>query len=85
MAETKKMKLGAWMDELAKATAGRGKACRFETKDGGIRSGRLTGLRMQEIRLNGRRCDLITQIELNGDKTDAVPFFNIKELEIFDD
>lgn len=73
------------MELLAKAAEGRGKAIRFETKDGGVRTGRLTGLRMQEIRLNGRRCELITQIELNGDKTDAVPFFNLKELEIFND
>jgi hypothetical protein len=80
----KKTRLGAWMEELQNA-ANKQLSIQFETKDGVRRSGRLTGLRMSEVKLNGRRCELITEFVLNNDPTDAVPFFNIRTMDINDD
>jgi translation initiation factor IF-1 len=84
MSEKKKHVLGAWMQELQKAADGR-KVVEFETTDGVRRSGRLTGLRKTNMRLNGRDQPLITQFELNDDATDVVQFFNLKSLNIHDD
>jgi glycine cleavage system aminomethyltransferase T len=79
--EKKKLRLGAWMEELQNA-ANKKLSVEFETKDGVRRSGRLTDLRMSELRLNGRKCELITEFVLNNDPTDAIPFFNIKSMDI---
>lgn len=84
MGEKKKHSIGAWMTELKKAADSKS-AVEFETQDGYRRSGRLTGLRIRHMKLNGRQAPIITDFELNDDPTDVIPMHNMASLDIFSD
>lgn len=70
---------GAWIDQLYRAV---GRMVRLETRDGVQRSGRMSGLRAQEIAYNGVKTEFVTEIEMNGDPSDTVPLSSLVQLDI---
>lgn len=75
----KKNKPGMWIDQLSEAV---GKNIHLETMEGVFREGKLTGLRMRDIEMNGKAVDYPEAIELNGDPTDYIDFILIRRITI---
>jgi hypothetical protein len=78
---TKKMKPGQWIDELFEA-AKRQAYVHFETRDGVKRSGKLTSLKLRDVKFNGARQQLVEEFELNGDQADMIAFSSLSSIEI---
>ena len=77
---TQKLKTtGWWMDRVHASV---GKFINLETVDGGVREGRLSGLRLTEMTFNGIPVDVIQELELNGDPTDTIPVGRLKSMTI---
>ena len=76
-----KRRLGQWLDDLAEAKKN-GSYVHFETRDGSVRSGRLTGLRTHDMNFNGEKQTIIDEFELNGDETDCIPFNVLAKITI---
>ena len=74
-----KPKHGRWIDKLASAN---GKFVTLETSEGGVRSGRLTGLKSRTVTFNGDEESVPTEIELNGDPMDSVPFDRLVRVDV---
>lgn len=70
---------GWWMDRVHASV---GKFINLETVDGGVREGRLSGLRLTEMTFNGIPVDVIQELELNGDPTDTIPVGRLKSMTI---
>lgn len=70
---------GEWIDEIVAAT---GQYIRLETTDGIRRQGRLSGLRTRELKWEGRKVLIPTEVELNGDPNDSVPLDRIATMEL---
>jgi hypothetical protein len=68
---------GAWVDEIYNSV---GKFMTLETLDGINREGRLSGLRLRNIILNGEPVDVIIELEVNGDPTDCIPMDRIAKM-----
>lgn len=69
---------GWWVDALYQLA---GELVNLETLDGVTRGGRLTGIRSQEYRFNGRVFLFPRQLELNGDPNDLVPIDRLASIE----
>lgn len=74
-----KKNIGKWIDVLANSV---GKFVHLETRDGLARSGRLTGYRTTDIKLNGEEVPIIIELELNGDPTDSLPITQLSSIEV---
>jgi hypothetical protein len=70
---------GQFVDELFAAT---GRPCRVETIEGGVRTGRLSGLRVRTLKYNGFDQEIVEEIELNRDPSDTIPLSRIAILNI---
>jgi len=70
---------GWWISALVSEV---GNYISFETTDGLIREGKLTGLRSQSLIWNCENVEIITEIEMNGDPYDTVPINRIKKIEL---
>ena len=81
---TKKYVLGGWMRDLEADIAAQ-KVVSFETKDGSVRVGRLTGVRMTEVTFNGRKAEIVDEFEMNGDTTDTIKFSTLKKIDTYDE
>ncbi len=74
------MKMGNWINELEKSL---GKNISFETRDGVIREGKLTGFTTRKVIFNESTVYVLTEVELNKDAMDRTPFDRIDKMEIF--
>lgn len=72
---------GWWMDRIHN---GVGKFINLETVDGGVREGRLSGLRMVSMDFDGTMVDVVNELELNGDPTDTIPVNRIAKIRLYD-
>lgn len=72
---------GWWMDKVHESV---GKFINLETIDGVLREGRLTGLRLNQLKVNGEQVDRIVELEFNGDPTDCVEMYRIARMDIGD-
>jgi hypothetical protein len=79
MTKKRKKKPGAWIDVVASSV---GKFIHLETHDGVFREGKLTGLRMREIHLNGEEVEMPIAVELNGDPSDYIDFGAIFRFDV---
>lgn len=70
---------GAILDGLVSSV---GKNVRIETHDGIYRDGRLSGIGMRVIKVNGADLDWPADVELNGDPSDRVPFDRIASIRL---
>jgi len=68
---------GKWMEDIF---ANVGEFVRLETIDGVNREGRMSGLRLRQLTLNGKTVEIITELELNGDPTDCVELYRVAKL-----
>lgn len=59
-----------------------GRFCALETADGIRREGRITGVGMKELILDGRPCRMPMHIELNGDPQDRIDFARISSFNL---
>jgi hypothetical protein len=71
--------MGKWIDDIVDATS---KYCYIETTDGVLRQGRISGLKLSSLVLNGEKVEIVTEIELNGDISDSVPINRLAKLTI---
>jgi hypothetical protein len=69
---------GDWMNKIFD---GVGDFVRLETIDGVRREGRMSGLRLRTLMLNGKPVDTITELELNGDPTDCVEIYRVAKID----
>jgi hypothetical protein len=67
-----------WMEDIF---ANVGQFVRLETIDGVNREGRMSGLRLRQLELNGKTVEIITELELNGDPTDCVEIYRVAKLD----
>lgn len=81
MAPTKKAppSAGKWIDDIINAV---GKYVTMETTDGVRREGKLSGYRSRNVVLNGKIQEVVTDLELNSDPADTVPFASLDSLTI---
>lgn len=70
---------GTWIDALVNSC---GQYVRLETLDGGVREGRLSGLRTRELSMFGAKVLMPTDVELNGDPNDTIAIDRIMELRL---
>lgn len=70
---------GWWMDRIHASV---GKFINLETVDGGVREGRLSGLRLITMTFNGTPVDVVQELELNGDPTDTIPVGRLSSIHI---
>jgi len=68
-----------WMDSLLGSVD---KYVNLITHDGVERGGRASSFKLYSVVINGRKCDMVTEIELNGDPNDTVPLSRIAKLDI---
>jgi hypothetical protein len=68
---------GKWMEEIHNNV---GEFMRLETIDGVVREGRMSGLRLRQLELNGKQVEIITELELNGDPTDCVELYRVAKI-----
>lgn len=54
----------------------------FETKIGAKRSGKLTSIRTNIVKINGSRKKVIDAFELNGDQFDVITFSDCVSIDI---
>jgi hypothetical protein len=52
------------------------------TTDGIERGGRITGFQLRSFIFNGKKIDVPTEIELNGDPNDRIPLDRIAQLDV---
>jgi len=71
--------VAGWLNDIAN---GVGKYVNVETSDGVLRGGKLTAIHMKEIKYNGRKQNVITDIELNGDPSDTIPLMTLISIEL---
>lgn len=76
--ESKKIN-GWWISAMVAEV---GNYISFETTDGLIREGKLSGLRSQSLEWNNEDVEILTEIEMNGDPYDTVPINRIKRIEL---
>lgn len=76
---TRKKRPGQWIDELVEAV---GRNIHLETMEGVHREGKLTGLRMRDVEMNGKPVDYPEAVELNGDPTDYIDFVLVRRITI---
>lgn len=67
---------------IGRVTESLGRFIHLETTDGVAREGKLTGLRTQEVILNGQTLDMPVALELNGDPNDFIMLLQIYRLDI---
>lgn len=79
MATTKKADktAGQAIDEMIGAVGG---VVRIETVDGVNRPGKLTGVEMRSMTINGRSVDWPVGLQLNGDPGDVIPIANVRSI-----
>lgn len=53
-----------------------------ETVDGMFRVGRMTSISYSTFEMNGKKCSIPNEIELNGDVTDTVPIERIRKITL---
>lgn len=75
----RKKRPGQWIDKLVDAV---GRNIHLETMEGVFREGKLTGLRMRDLEMNGKRVDYPEAIEFNGDPTDYIDFVLVRRITI---
>lgn len=79
--KAERLPMGQWVDELYLA-AKEGSYVHFTTREGLIRSGRITGIRTRTIKFNGKDQKIIEEFELNGDEMDSIPFRQLATIVI---
>jgi hypothetical protein len=79
MSKDKEVIDGEWIDSLVAST---GSMVNLETIDGASRTGMLTGLRTQQIKWNGQKVLLPTELELNGDPNDLIQISRLDWIEV---
>lgn len=75
----KKRRPGLWLDELAASV---GRFIHVETKEGVLREGKLTGIRYEDLEINGKKRDVLTALELDGDPSDYIDFSVMRRITI---
>lgn len=70
---------GEWIDDIFNAV---GHYIHMETMDGIVREGRLSGIRMREIYVNGEMVDYPDGLELNGDCNEYVEIVLLRRITI---
>lgn len=68
---------GSWINDVLGHV---GNYVNLETRDGGQRGGRVTGVKSQGIYINGVRRELPVAVELNDDPGDAVELARIVKI-----
>jgi hypothetical protein len=72
--------MGRWIDELLKSLK---KNIYLETSEGVVREGKLTGFTIRELEFNNSTVEVITELELNQDPMDRIPFDRLTKVEIY--
>jgi len=76
---SKKTSMAWWIEHLLGAV---NSFVQLETSDGIRREGRLSGFQLRTMQFNGFDVDVISELELNGDPMDRIPFDRIAKIHI---